>query len=341
MSLLSMASVTFGDAVGESNKTLLMRLCRSDGMLLKADRPATAMDAQFQAMVFKAWPGQSRPPTPPPNSGSHGKLVPAKCSAADQMQHFEPCDRREPCALRLAGPAKDRGCVDLGGCKTAAGSAISLYNNTLGACGTASTCRGKNEQWEFSDGAIKSVLDKTSCIKVGQNGATLAKCDAADKEQGWIIHPAGASAFALTSKADPGAVCLTAVNPPAPDTGAAVVATPLRGAFSWDADRAEEVAATDALFPVADGLSEGYRHAYATSATLMDRLEAGRVEARRLQEEATAAGEQCDAGYGAPQGPLGEVYSTHTSLAVTGGGVMTWRYVVGVQVKMPMICLPR
>ena len=49
MSLLSMASVTFGDAVGESNKTLLMQLCRSDGMLLKADRPATAIDADFAA----------------------------------------------------------------------------------------------------------------------------------------------------------------------------------------------------------------------------------------------------------------------------------------------------
>ena len=38
MSLLSMAQVTFGDAVGQSNKTLLMRLMREDGMILKADR---------------------------------------------------------------------------------------------------------------------------------------------------------------------------------------------------------------------------------------------------------------------------------------------------------------
>ena len=38
--LLSMASVTFGDAVSESNRTLLMRLCREDtGMLLKGRPP--------------------------------------------------------------------------------------------------------------------------------------------------------------------------------------------------------------------------------------------------------------------------------------------------------------
>ena len=63
MSLLSMAHVTFGDAVGESNKTLLMQLIRADGLLLKADRPATAIDAQFQAMLFNAWPGTITAPS--------------------------------------------------------------------------------------------------------------------------------------------------------------------------------------------------------------------------------------------------------------------------------------
>ena len=40
-----------------------------------------------------------------------------------------------------------------------------------------------------------------------------------------------------------------------------------------------------------------------------------------------ALDEQCKGGFGAPQGPLGEIYSTHTTV-----GGMTWRYVVGVQV---------
>ena len=48
MALLSTAHVTFSDAVGEANRTLLMQLVREDGVLLKPDRPATAIDAQFQ-----------------------------------------------------------------------------------------------------------------------------------------------------------------------------------------------------------------------------------------------------------------------------------------------------
>ena len=48
MSLLSMAPVTFSDAVDATNKTLVMMTCTDDGVLLKPDRPATAIDAQFQ-----------------------------------------------------------------------------------------------------------------------------------------------------------------------------------------------------------------------------------------------------------------------------------------------------
>jgi hypothetical protein len=59
------AQVTFGDAAGQSNRTLLMRLVRDDGLVLKADRPATAIDAQFQAMMFGGWPGTPQP-TPSP-----------------------------------------------------------------------------------------------------------------------------------------------------------------------------------------------------------------------------------------------------------------------------------
>ena len=43
MSLPSMALVTFSDAAGEASKTLLMQFIRADGMLLKPDRPVTAI----------------------------------------------------------------------------------------------------------------------------------------------------------------------------------------------------------------------------------------------------------------------------------------------------------
>ena len=154
MSLLSMASVTFGDAVGESNKTLLMQLCRSDGMLLKADRPATAIDAQFQAMMFDAWPGDSSS-----GSSGHGALFTTKCDPSNKMQQFEYDEKTK--VLRLAGGKPDQGCIDVSGCRGSAGSAIHLYDNTLGNCGTVSTCKGTNEQW---------TMDKDST-----SGATIIK----------------------------------------------------------------------------------------------------------------------------------------------------------------------
>jgi hypothetical protein len=96
-----MASVTFGDAVGESNKTLMMQLCREDGMLLKADRPATAIDAQFQAMMFNTWPGDK------PRPGEPGGLVTAACDPTNKMQQF--VYDEETKVLRLAGGKSDEG----------------------------------------------------------------------------------------------------------------------------------------------------------------------------------------------------------------------------------------
>jgi len=87
--------------------------------------------------------------------------------------------------------------------------------------------------------------------------------------------------------------------------------------------RAEE------LFPKSSQVSQSYRMAYATSHELMEQID------RRRSEN-----EQCGRGYGAPQGPLGEIYSTHTTIYVKAFGAepgqessLTWRYVVGVQLS--------
>jgi hypothetical protein len=333
MSLLSMASVTFGDAVGESNKTLLMRLCRSDGMLLKADRPATAMDAQFQAMMFGSWPGRALPPPSPPHHRPHppptgpprASVTLAKCVAGDPMQTFSG-GTPTSAALRLAGPHNDQGCLDVGGCQKSAGSQIHLYNNTLGPCGSVSVCQGQNEQWIVADGLIKSVLSTNMCLKVAPDGgeATLARCDPRDSSQALIPKRSsnGEETFAIVSKNDP-AQCLTAFQP----VPTSIIVAPMRGAFSWDDDLQEE-SVTRELFPAESGLSPGYRHAYATSTKLMEQLETARHSAEQRQRAAAQHGETCEAGFGAPQGPLGEVYSTHTT--VSG---LTWRYVVGVQLS--------
>jgi hypothetical protein len=44
---LSGGPVAFGDGIGYTNKTLLMKTCREDGLLLKPDKPATPIDRTF------------------------------------------------------------------------------------------------------------------------------------------------------------------------------------------------------------------------------------------------------------------------------------------------------
>ena len=43
------------DAAGAANRSLIMRSCRSDGLLLKADKPATMLDAALKASGFDRW----------------------------------------------------------------------------------------------------------------------------------------------------------------------------------------------------------------------------------------------------------------------------------------------
>ena len=62
-------------------------------------------------------------------------------------------------------------------------------------------------------------------------------------------------------------------------------------------------------------MSLGYRAAYATSEAMMAKL-----RRRRRQQET------CTGAFGAPQGPFGEIYSTHATISN-----LTWWYVVGVQ----------
>jgi len=52
MSILSASFVTCSDGIGSANVTLLSRLYRPDGLLLKPSRPVTAIDAQFIGSVF-------------------------------------------------------------------------------------------------------------------------------------------------------------------------------------------------------------------------------------------------------------------------------------------------
>lgn len=299
MSLLSMASVTFGDAVGESNKTLLMQLCREDGMLLKADRPATAIDAQFQAMMFNAWPGGK-------SGGGEASVSTTVCDPENQMQQFIYEEKTK--VLKLAGGTSSEGCIDVGGCKKAPGSGVHVYDNTLGACGTKTTCNGSNERWTIDKDAKSGYSTIQTEMKTGKpmclsTSGVLAECGRSDTV--WAVPSSpGAKPFAIKTTTHDDQRCLTAPKKTAEN--GALESTPV----------AIEARA-EILFPTSTSdVSAGYRNAYATSDLLMEAIEAKR-----------SLDEQCKGGFGAPQGPLGEIYSTHTTI-----GEMTWRYVIGVQV---------
>merc|ERR1719440_1315189 len=67
--------------------------------------------------------------------------------------------------------------------------------------------------------------------------------------------------------------------------------------------------------------------AYAVSQQLMEQIDTRRTD-----------NEQCGRGFGSPQAPFGEIYSTHATIAaqlqdVSGTTTLTWRYVVGVQLS--------
>ena len=52
--------VTFQDGVGDTNASLLMRVARADGVLLKPERPAVAIDALWLGAIFDSGPLRSR-----------------------------------------------------------------------------------------------------------------------------------------------------------------------------------------------------------------------------------------------------------------------------------------
>ena len=388
MALLSMAHVTFSDAVGETNKTLVMQLIRSDGMLLKPDRPATAIDAQFQAMLFGSWPGQHEGP------GGAGSLFTMPCDQHDAMQRFVYTCTHGPyrCIVELApnatnstgaktgagsagantagggrgrgyghgkGKGKGDGCLAvISGCNSSSegapqptaevGAKVALVDNAGGlACGEATTggCGVRGQWWQLTRNehaprgggqvAIRSGLNTSKgeplCVQLGDGGAKLQVCDTGVAPQGWLVNSkaqqGGPFSFYTTEHDDTN--CLTA----AADLAGGV---PSRGAFAFESGE-DAARLADEIFPRtrpgdAHQLTDQYRSAYTTSAGLMrsiqERQAAQRKQQRRRQQcgKSGGGGGGGGGGLGAPQGPLGEVYSTH---ATVGGS--TWRYVVGVQ----------
>lgn len=55
---LSGGPTSFSDAVGAENSTLIRAVCRSDGIILRSSRTFTALDAEFNSIIFGSWSGR-------------------------------------------------------------------------------------------------------------------------------------------------------------------------------------------------------------------------------------------------------------------------------------------
>lgn len=146
------------------------------------------------------------------------------------------------------------------------------------------------------------------------------------------------------------AVCVTA-GPLPPALAAAPAAAEIPEVWHGFDSQDEVKAAVAARYPAGSSgshLSDSYKAAYTISAEYLERANerdaAIATANKKLHEECNGGvdkaksnaanedshnvgdgvgGEQCPGGVGAPQGPVGEVYSTHTTIPGTG---CTWRY---------------
>ena len=129
MATLSGGPVTFSDAVGAANLTLLRAIVRDDGVVLRPSRPVTALDVQMQAMAFGGFPG-----TLPAGEAA---LTLAKCDASRKEQRWtaRPAANVSDGVVLVADVNK---CMDVAKCNHTAGSRVDafdcLYPQPVGTC---------------------------------------------------------------------------------------------------------------------------------------------------------------------------------------------------------------
>eukprot|EP00936_MAST-01D_sp_MAST-1D-sp1_P001500 g1500.t1 len=339
MALLSMGPVTFSDAVGATNRTLVMQTCRQDGVLLKPDRPATALDAQFNAMLFGQWPGEPPAPTP-----GHGTLAAAPCVPGDASQawSYDPHTGTLSLADDAHSDGRPNGCINIASCSTDDGADVRLYNNSAGCGAGPGTCKDQNELWNITAGSIVSRWNN-KCLAADERGARVLSCDSSDASQRWVYSPGGGTITAAAQ--GNGDMCLTggrlAPLVAVADAGVARPQLPQLDALSALDDAA-------ALAEATAGLSASYSNSTRVSAIFMASLarrslrqhraacRSGTTQKRKTLVRRAGSDEECDMDrLAAPQGPLGEAYSTHSTV-----GSETWFYAIGVQIARDLELRP-
>lgn len=87
VSVLSGGVVAFSDKIGFANRTRLMRTCREDGVILKADTPATTVDAVFSTdlLAFVV----DNPPPPLSTAEYEFQSLPNAWSSSSELDGYK------------------------------------------------------------------------------------------------------------------------------------------------------------------------------------------------------------------------------------------------------------
>ena len=328
--------------------------------------------------MFGSWPTPGAEPGVPPG---HGLLSLAPCvdggNNPNQLWRFDNSSSGGG-ALALAGG--EATCVDIHRCINDDGTPVFMFNNTAGCGKGPGTCSARNELWNLNahDGAIESVEAAGKCLVADTDGsgAYIVACDSArasatkfnfvpvtatkfsvaEGGHGTTTTTTAAAdrAFAIQVDQHDDQLCLTGshvVHDPA-----SIAQQPPLSLPRTTADELTQLGELD-VAAIADdaSLSHARRHALLQSALFMKRL-ANRTKdlaglsggGGGLLDDATMLvdeGPQC-LGLASPQGPVGEIYSTHTTLAVSPStsstskssspaSSYTWFYAVGMQVSSP------
>ena len=259
-------------------------------------------------MMFDSWPGPSSPSTLP--------LFAAPCDPNNVQQIFTHLGATSSTSGVLELAKTPGMCVGFSDCDPAIGAVVRMRNNSNGKC----KCGGHEQQWklvktplqahpgdEFNRGPTYTVQSSfvsgsgdALCLDVSAYGATLQRCVHSTR-QIFYAAPGDSTPFSLETTMHDDGLCVTAPGP-----------TCLVSGVEMPSAREQRDVLVSQLPP---RISRGYREAYAASVSMMAKL-----RRRRRQQET------CTGAFGAPQGPFGEIYSTHATVSN-----LTWRYVVGVQ----------
>lgn len=134
MATLSGGPVTYSDAVGAANLTLLRAIVREDGVVLRPSFPVTALDIQMQAMAFGNFPGKL--------PAGEVALDLMTCDVGQSAQHWAALPAANVSGGFVLASALNK-CIDIAACNRSVGGRVDAFDCVYGEPVPVGTCDGK------------------------------------------------------------------------------------------------------------------------------------------------------------------------------------------------------